>query len=81
MALVKEIVIDKIELVGEHRHMQIREATVIKEDGVELSRSNHRRVLSPDADVSGENAELQAISGAVWTQDIKDAYAAQKLAE
>jgi len=76
MALTQENVIDRIEFVGEHRHMQIREATVIKEDGKEISRSFKRRVLMPDADVTGENAEVQAVTAAVWTLPIKAAHQA-----
>jgi hypothetical protein len=78
MALTKEIIIDKIEFIGEHRHMQLREATVIKEDGVELSRSVHRRVLAPDESTGKENAEIKRIAAAVWTKVIKDAHAAAK---
>lgn len=80
MALTKEVVIDKIEFVGEHRHMQLREATVIKEDGVEISRSFHRRVISPDENTGNENAEIKRLAAAVWTKEIKDAHAAAKAA-
>ena len=48
--------------------------TVIKEDGTEISRSRHRHVLYPDADISGEHAEVQAIANAAWTDDVKAAY-------
>lgn len=78
MAITKEVVIDKIEIVGEHRHIQLREATVIKEDGVEISRSFHRRVMSPDADTNKENAEIKRLAAAVWTQKIKAAHDAAK---
>ena len=74
MALEKTIVDDKIEIVSDYKHLQIRTATVIKEDGEELSRSFHRRVLHPDADVSGESAELQGIAAAVWTDEGKAAW-------
>jgi len=76
MALTEETVQDKIEVVGDYKNIQVRTATVIKRDGVEISRSFHRHVVTPDADVSGESAEVQAIASAVWTQEIKDAYAA-----
>jgi len=76
MALTKETTQDKLELVGEFRHIQVRTATVISEDGVELSRSFSRHVVSPLDDVSGESAEVQAIANAVHTQAIKDAYQA-----
>jgi len=76
MALTKEVIIDKHEVVGPYKHVQCRQATVISEDGVELSRSFHRCVISPGDDVSNESAETQAIVAAVHTQEIKDAYAA-----
>ena len=78
MAITKEIKIDKIEIVEDYKHVQVRTATVIKEDGVELSRSFHRHTLSPDADITNEHADVQAVCNAVWTQDVKDAYAAFK---
>ena len=86
MAITKEIVEDKIEIVGEHKNIQVRTATVIKEDGVEISRSFHRKVLEcvessndgsswthTDTDVSGESSEVQGIASAVWTDDVKNA--------
>lgn len=76
MALTERIEEDKIEVVGQFKHIQVRTATVVERDGVELTRAFERKALAPDADVSGESAEVQAIAGAVWTQDIKDAYAA-----
>ena len=80
MALTKEVIIDKYEVVGPYKHVQCRQATVISEDGVELSRTFHRSVISPGDDVSNESAETQAIVAAVHTQEIKDAYAAHLLA-
>ena len=76
MALTEEILQDKIEIVGEYKHVQVRTATVIKRDGVELTRSFHRHVVAPDADITGESTEVQAICTAVHTQAVKDAYAA-----
>jgi len=76
MALTERTVEDKIEIVGDYKHIQVRTATVIERDGVEISRSFHRHALAPDADISGESAEVQAICNAVWTQEVKDAYAA-----
>ena len=76
MSLTKEVIIDKYEVVGPYKKVQCRQATVISEDGVELSRSFHRCVISPGDDVSNESAETQAIVAAVHTQEIKDAYAA-----
>jgi len=74
MALNKTIEIDKVEVVGQHRAVQVRTATVVDEDGIELSRSFHRHVLHPDDDVSGEDAEVQAVCNAVWTDAVKTAY-------
>ena len=76
MALTEEIVEDKIEVVGEFKHVHVRTATIIKRDGVEISRTNHRHVLAPNADITGESAEVQAICNAAHTQAVKDAYAA-----
>jgi hypothetical protein len=76
MALEEETIQDKIEVVQPHSMVQVRTATVIKRDGVEISRSYHRHVVAPDADTSGESAEVQAICVAVHTQAVKDAYAA-----
>jgi hypothetical protein len=78
MALTERTVEDKIEIVGDFKHVQVRTATVIERDGVEISRSYHRHTLAPDADISGESAEVQAICNAVWTQEVKDAYAASQ---
>ena len=74
MAITKEIKIEKIEVVGDYRAVQVATDTVIKEDGTEISRSRHRHVLYPDADISGEHAEVQAIANAAWTDDVKAAY-------
>jgi hypothetical protein len=81
MALTEETVEDKIEIVSEHKMIQVRTATVIKRDGVEISRSFHRHVVAPDADITGESAEVQAICNAVFTQAVKDAYAAHLAAQ
>tara|TARA_R110000765_G_scaffold284957_1_gene381640 strand:+ start:68 stop:313 length:246 start_codon:yes stop_codon:yes gene_type:complete len=75
MAITKSTVIDKIEVVGEYKMVQVRTATVISEDGVELSHSFHRHVVAPNADITGEDAEVQAICNAVHTQAVKDSYA------
>ena len=76
MALTERTVEDKIEIVGDHKFIQIRTATVIERDGVEISRSFSRHVVAPNADITGESAEVQAICAAVHTQAVKDAYAA-----
>ena len=76
MALTKEVKIDKLEIVGDFKAVQCREATVVSEDGVELSRSFHRHVLQPDSDISGEPQETQDICNAVWTDEVKSAWTA-----
>tara|TARA_R100001463_G_scaffold50098_1_gene100131 strand:- start:1018 stop:1308 length:291 start_codon:yes stop_codon:yes gene_type:complete len=86
MALTKTTEEDKIEIVGDYKDIQIRTATVIKEDGVELNRSYHRKILEcvssshdgsswthTDTDVSGESTEVQAIANTVWTTTAKNA--------
>ena len=76
MALTKTQKVDKIEIVGDYKHVQVRTATVIEEDGVELSRSYHRHVVSPLDDASNETAEVQSICSSVHTDEIKAAYQA-----
>ena len=80
MALTKETVVDKIEVL-EMGQVQVRTATKVLEDGKELSRSYHRRVLSPDNDVSGESSEIKNIVSAVWTDTVKTAWAAKQAAD
>ena len=74
--ITKEIIEDKIEIVGDYKAVQVRTCTVIKEDGVELSRSFNRHVVNCLDDISGESTEVQAICNAVWTDKIKAAYQA-----
>ena len=81
MALTEESFADKIEVVGEFAHVQVRVATVIKRDGEEISRSFSRHVLAPGDDYSAEDAKVQAICAAVHTQDVIDAYAAHMEAQ
>jgi len=76
MALTKTVIEDKIEVVGDFKSVQIRTAKVIKEDGVELSRSFHRHVVTAGDDYSGESAEVQAICAAVHTDAVVSAYQA-----
>ena len=76
MALTETQVEDKIEIVGDYKHVQVRTATVIKRDGTEISRGYSRHVVAPDADISGESTEVQAICNAVHTAAVKAAYAA-----
>jgi hypothetical protein len=81
MAITKETVIDKIEVVGDYKAVQVRTATVIKEDGKELSRSFHRHALTPDADITNEHEDVKKVCNAVWTQEVKDAYASFKASQ
>ena len=83
MALTETTVEDKIEVVGDHKHVQVRTATVIARDGAEISRSFHRHVLHcstksgdtwADTDISDQSTEVQAICSAVWTDAVKTAY-------
>ena len=79
MALTKTTTNDKIEvlqLAAGYPVLQVRQATVIAEDGVEISRTFHRHVLTPDADLSAEDADVVAIASAVFTDEAKAAYAA-----
>jgi len=87
MALTKETMEDKIEIVGDYKTIQVRTATVIKEDGAEINRSFHRRTLEcvssaknednswthTDTNVSSESSEVQGIATAVWTTIVKNA--------
>ena len=83
MALTEETIEDKIDVVnkGDWSVVGVRTATIIKRDGVEISRSFHRRTIVPTADISGESAELQAVCNAAFTQARKDAYAAHLASE
>ena len=78
MSITKETVEDKIEIVGDYKSIQVRTATVIKEDGTEISRSSHRHVKHPDEDISGEDTEVQAVANAVWTDAVKAAWKTYK---
>ena len=93
MALAESIEYDKIEVVGLYKAVQVRKATVIKKDGVEIpgARSFHRYVLEcgtldasdnlVDTDLSAEPAEVSAICNAVWTSDVKAAWKAKLIAD
>ena len=76
MALTEEKVQDKLEIVSDFKIIQVRTATVIKRDGVEISRSFSRHVVAPDADVSGESDDVKALATQFHTDAIKTAYAA-----
>jgi len=74
MAITKETQIGKIEVVGKYKSVQVRTDTVVMEDGTELTRKYHRHALMPDAVITGENAEVQAVCNAVWTDKVKSDY-------
>ena len=81
MAITKETQIGKIEVVGKYKSVQVRTDTVVMEDGEELSRKYHRHTLAPDAIITDEHNEVQAVCNAVWTQEVKDAYEAFKASQ
>ena len=74
MAITKETQIGKIEVVGKYKSVQVRTDTVVMEDNEELSRKYHRHALMPDADISIEHLEVQAVCNAVWTDEVKANY-------
>ena len=75
MAITKETIQDKISVVGDCKHIEVRTATVIKENGVELSRSFHRHVVAPDSDSTNESADVKAMVAQFHTDAVKKAYA------
>ena len=91
MALTERFENDKIEVVGQYKTVQVRRATVIERDGVEINRSFHRHALQAgtlgesdalvDTDISGEDADVQAICNAVWTDAVKEAYRLKLVAD
>ena len=74
--LTERTVQDNIAAVGDFKHVQVRTATIIERDGVEIGRSHHRHVVAPDADITFESTEVQDICNVVHTQAVKEAYAA-----
>ena len=91
MALTERCENDKIEVVGKYKAVQVRCATVIERDGVEVTRSFHRHVLHPgtlgegnvlvDTDLSGEDADVQAICTAAWTDTVKESWRQKLVAD
>lgn len=83
MALEKTLRNDKIEVLnqGDWSCVQVRTATIVSEDGTELSKSYHRHVVNPNADLSAEDADVAAICTTVFTQAVKDSYAAHLAAQ
>ena len=90
MAITKETEISKIEVVGPFKYVQVRIDTVIKEDGTEITRKHSRKMLESgyidgsknwvDTDISSEDAEVQAVANAVWTDAVKDSFKAHQIA-
>ena len=91
MALSERFENDKIEVVGTYKAVQVRRANIIEKDGVEISRTFHRHSMMPgtiddsdnfvDTDISGEDADVQAVCNAVWTTTVKDAFKAHLIAQ
>lgn len=75
MALIEKIIIDKIEVV-ETNSIQVRTATIIEKDGVEIARTYHRHVKHPGEDVTNEDPKVQTIANAIWTEEVIAAYQA-----
>lgn len=74
MAITKETIIAKTEIVGEYKILQVAYDTIIKEDGTEISRSRHRNSFSPNADVSSEDTAIKDLANLVWTDAIKTSW-------
>ena len=81
MAITKEIVEDRHEIVSEYKHIHVRTATVIKEDGVELSRTYHRHVIAPDDDVSSASDEVKKLVALYHTDEMKKSWSDFKKAQ
>lgn len=73
MALTERVIIDKIELI-ENNSIQVRTATIIERDGIELTRSYHRHVVCPNDDITNEDTRVQAIANAIWTEEVINTY-------
>ena len=91
MALTERFENDKIEVLGQYKHVQVRRANIVERDGVEIARTFQRHVLNPgklgesdalvDTDLSGEDADVQAICTAAWTDAIKEAWRLKLVAD
>jgi len=77
MALIEKQIVDRVELV-QSNHIQVRTATIIEKDGIEISRTFHRHSLRPGEDVSNEDPKVQAIANAIWTAEVIAAYQASQ---
>ena len=84
MALTESLEYDKMEIVPQWKHVQVRQATVVKKDGVEIARSFHRYVLTPgtldasdnlvNTDISGQPTDIQGVCNALWTDAVKSSW-------
>jgi hypothetical protein len=81
MALTKQTVTEKIEIVGQFNHVQVREAIQVLEDGQVISQSYNRYVVSPLDETTDKDPKVQAVAAAVHTQEVKDAYTAHLAAQ
>ena len=77
MAITKQTTIEEIQVAGEYKQIFVLEVTRILEDGVEISKSNHRTSYLPSEDISLLDPQIVNIANVVWTQDVKDAWQAQ----
>jgi hypothetical protein len=78
MALTEKTIVDKIEVI-ENNSIQVRTATIIEKDGTELTRTFHRHVVAPGADLTNEDPKVQAIANAIWTEEVIAAYQASQV--
>jgi len=78
---ISKVLTDDYEVRGKYKHINVRTKTSIMEDGAEISYKYHRKVLTPDMDVSGESAEVQALANALWTDEVKKAWADKQAEE
>ena len=91
MALTETIEYDKMEIVTQWKHVQVRQATVVKRDGVEIARSFHRYVLTPgtldasdnlvNTDISGQPTDIQGVCNALWTDAVKSSWKTRLIAQ
>ena len=78
---ISKVLTDDYEVRSEYKHINVRTKTSIMEDDAEISYKYHRKVLTPDMDVSGESAEIQALANAIWTDEVKKAWADKQAEE
>ena len=72
--ITKNYTVDKIEIVGEYKHIQVKQVLIISEDGVEISRNSHRYFLTPDMDITEQPQEVKDICNTAWTDDVKSSW-------